>query len=203
MAVQHPVRRDVTRRVNHTLAFTSMADILVDAYAAPAPRSAEFVAAIYDAHQRELFSFALRSCRDREVAEDLVHESFVRLLVEVDAGREPTNTRAWLYRVIANLAVSRGRRATVAQRQLGELLERRTESGPEPLFLESERRSDLEAVLGELGADARTALLMAANGFNGIEIAEAIGRSGNATRSLMCRARLQLRERLSAMEAFS
>ncbi len=37
---------------------------------------------------------------------------------------------------------------------------------------------------------------MAANGFNGMEIAEAIGRSGNATRTLMCRSRLQLRQRL-------
>jgi RNA polymerase sigma factor (sigma-70 family) len=203
MAVQHLVRRDVTRRVNHTLAFTSMADILVDAYADPATRGNDFVAAIYDAYQRELFSFALRSCRDREVAEDLVHESFVRLIVEIEAGREPANTRAWLYRVIANLAVSRGRRAAVAQRQLGELLDRGTERGPEPQFLENERRSDLETVLGELGADARTALLMAANGFNGTEIAEAIGRSGNATRSMMCRARLQLRERLTAMEALA
>ena len=167
----------------------------------PAPQTAELVAAAYDAHQRELFSFALRTCRDREIAEDLVHESFVRLIVEVDAGRQPQNVRAWLYRVIANLAVSRARRAAVAQRQLGELLDRRTEGGPEPLFLENERRTDLELVLGELGADARTALLMAANGFNGLEIAEAIGRSANATRSMMCRARLQLRERLAAMEA--
>jgi RNA polymerase sigma-70 factor, ECF subfamily len=169
----------------------------------PAQGTADLIAAIYDAHQRELFSFALRSSRDREVAEDLVHESFVRLIVEIEAGRQPTNTRAWLYRVIANLAVSRARRASVAQKQLGELLDRRTEGGPEPLILEHERRSTIEAVLAELGEDARTALLMAANGFNGIEIAEVIGRSGNATRSLMCRARLQLRERLSAMEALS
>ena len=191
--------------MDHILTFVMMDDFeaLAGATAEPAVRTGEFVAAIYDAHQRELFSFALRSCRDREVAEDLVHEAFVRLIVEVEAGREPMNARAWLYRVIANLAVSRGRRATVAQRQLGELLDRGTQSGPEPIFLESELRSDLEAVLGELGADARTALLMAANGFNGIEIAEAIGRSSNATRSMMCRARLQLRARLMAMEALA
>lgn len=184
------------------LTFVPMDDleVLVGAYADPAPRTSDLVAATYDAHQRELFSFALRTSRDREVAEDLVHESFVRLIVEVEAGREPTNVRAWLYRVVANLAVSRARRAAVAQKQLGELLDRGTEGGPEPLFLEQERRSDLDAVLAELGADARTALLMAANGFSGLEIAEAIGRSGNATRSMMCRARLQLRERLSATE---
>lgn len=187
------------------LSFAMMDDFGTHAGAGlePAARTGEFVATIYDAHQRELFSFALRSCRDRNVAEDLVHESFVRLIVEVEAGREPANARAWLYRVIANLAVSRGRRATVAQRQLGELVDRGTQPGPEPLFLENERRSDLEAILAELGTDARTALLMAANGFSGIEIAEAIGRSANATRSMMCRARLQLRERLSAREALA
>jgi RNA polymerase sigma-70 factor (ECF subfamily) len=187
------------------LTFVPMDDleVFVGAYADPAPRTSDLVAATYDAHQRELFSFALRTSRDREVAEDLVHESFVRLIVEVEAGREPTNVRAWLYRVVANLAVSRARRAAVAQKQLGELLDRGTEGGPEPLFLEHERRSDLDAVLAELGADARTALLMAANGFSGIEIAEAIGRSGNATRSMMCRARLQLRERLSSMESLA
>lgn len=178
-------------------------DVLMGAYADPAPRPSDLVAATYDAHQRELFSFALRTSRDPEVAEDLVHESFLRLIVEVEAGREPTNVRAWLYRVIANLAVSRARRAAVAQKQLGELLDRRTEGGPEPQFLEQERRSDLDLVLAELGEDARTALLMAANGFSGLEIAEAIGRSANATRSMMCRARLQLRERLSSMEALA
>jgi RNA polymerase sigma-70 factor (ECF subfamily) len=178
-------------------------DAFMGAYADPAPRPSDLVAATYDAHQRELYSFALRTSRDPEVAEDLVHESFLRLIVEVEAGREPTNVRAWLYRVIANLAVSRARRAAVAQKQLGELLDRRTEGGPEPQFLEQERRSDLDVVLAELGEDARTALLMAANGFSGIEIAEAIGRSANATRSMMCRARLQLRERLSSMEGLA
>ena len=183
------------------MAFPTMDElqVLPAAPIASADGTARLLTATYDAHQRELFSFALRTSRDREVAEDLVHEAFVRLIVEVEAGREPTNIRAWLYRVVANLAVSRARRAVVAQKQLGELLDRRVEGGPETQFLANEQRSDLDTVLAELGADARTALLMAANGFSGLEIAEAIGRSGNATRSLMCRARLQLRERLTAM----
>ena len=163
--------------------------------------TADVVAPIYDAHQRELFTFAVRACRDHEAAEDLVQESFVRLMVEVDAGRTPTNARAWLYRVIANLAVSRGRRATVAQHHLGSLAVDEEDRGPEPRFLVQEQRSDLETVLGELGADARTALLMAASGFNGLEIADAIGRSPNATRTLMCRSRLQLRARLTSLAA--
>ncbi len=163
--------------------------------------TADLVAPIYDAHQRELFTFALRACRDYETAEDLVHESFVRLMIEIEAGRMPVHVRAWLYRVIANLAVSRGRRATVAQRGLGSLPIGEGDRGPESGYLVQEQHSALETVLGELGADARAALLMAANGFNGLEIAEAIGRSPNATRTLMCRSRLQLRTRLASLEA--
>jgi len=45
--------------------------------------------------------------------------------------------------------------------------------------------------------DARTCLLMAANGFSGREIADAIGRSELATRALICRARIRLRESLT------
>jgi RNA polymerase sigma-70 factor (ECF subfamily) len=163
------------------------------------PRTAELVASTYDRYQRELFSFALRASRDSQMAEDVVHEAFIRLIVEIDAGRQPGNIRAWLYRVVANLMISGGRRATVAQRELGAMVERGEQAGPESAYLIHERDADLGLAMGELGEDARTALLMAAGGFSGMEIAEAIGRSGTATRTLMCRSRLQLRRRLDAM----
>jgi DNA-directed RNA polymerase specialized sigma24 family protein len=54
--------------------------------------------------------------------------------------------------------------------------------------------------LAGLTPDARTALMLAAHGFTGHEIAEAIGRSDLATRSLLCRARLRLREQLTGTE---
>jgi len=79
------------------------------------------------------------------------------------------------------------------------MVDRGEVTGPESAYLEQERDADLDLALGELGDDARTALLMAAGGFNGMEIAEAIGRTGGATRTLMCRSRLQLRHRLGAM----
>ena len=156
------------------------------------------VASSYDTYQRQLFSFALRAARDSGTAEDLVQEAFARLLVEVDAGRAPANVRAWLFRVVANLAVSGGRRASVARNRLDGLARNGSEPGPEPAYLDREQRSMLDDALAELDLDARTALVMAANGFKGIEIADAIGRSGTATRTLMCRSRLQLRQRLGS-----
>jgi DNA-directed RNA polymerase specialized sigma24 family protein len=44
--------------------------------------------------------------------------------------------------------------------------------------------------------EARLGLMMAARGFSGREIAAALGRSEVATRTLLCRARQRLRNRL-------
>ena len=56
----------------------------------------------------------------------------------------------------------------------------------------------LAAALGTLPEAARTALLLAASGYPGAEIAAAIGRSDTATRTMMSRARLRLRDSLAA-----
>ena len=153
------------------------------------------VADAYDAHQRELYAFALRASRDPEVAQDLVQEAFLRLMREIEL-RRPENIRAWLYRVTANLVLSRGRRLTVAGRWQHLLVARETPEEPESAALRHEGTGSLETALAGLSRDARTALLLAASGFSGIEIAAAIGRTDAATRTMMCRARLQMRERL-------
>jgi RNA polymerase sigma-70 factor (ECF subfamily) len=187
--------------MNDALAL-AMADFTpATAEAAVAPTVGELVMGYYEMHQREVFSVTLRACRDREVAEDLVQEAFLRLIVEVEAGRTPDNVRAWLHRVTANLVVTRSRRTSVARKWSGFLVGAKTPDEPEAMLLDFERRSDLEAALAELPADARTALLLAARGFTGLDIAAAIGRSGAATRTLMCRARVRIRERLTTAEA--
>src|SRR5262245_48761616 len=80
----------------------------------------------YEAHVRDLNAFARSLVREREAAEDVVAEAYARLVREVHAGRTPDDVRAWLYRVVSNLVMSRGRRRTVAQRFLGRLVDRRT-----------------------------------------------------------------------------
>jgi len=158
------------------------------------------VLAIYDAHHRELASFIRGIERDPRVAEDVLSETFLRLIEEVRRGRMPDQPRAWLYRVAANLVVDGGRHRTVVGRVLGRLVDHRTEPPPDDEVLRGELRREVWAALGSLPVDARTALLLAAHGFSGREVAEALGRSELATRSLICRARLRLREQLGGTE---
>jgi DNA-directed RNA polymerase specialized sigma24 family protein len=144
------------------------------------------VAATYDRHQRELFSFALRASRDSHGAEVIVEDAFAGLIAESDADRFPANIRAWLFHTVANAVTARGR-----------LADPTAGSGYPAL----DQDADLERALGELAVDERTVLLMAAAGFMGIEIAQATGKGAAATRNALVDARLRLRRRLDAIGA--
>jgi RNA polymerase sigma factor (sigma-70 family) len=151
------------------------------------------VGAAYAEHAAALRTRLTGVTRDTAAADDLVQETYVRLLTEVAAGRQPVHLRAWLFRVGANLAASRGRRQGVAARRASELLRRDVVRSPEDELLDREQASDVHGRLARLAPSARLALLLAAHGYTGAEIAAHIGRTPLATRSLICRARGRLR----------
>lgn len=150
----------------------------------------------YTAHSGLLFRRLLASTRDAGAAEDLVQEAYLRLELEVRAGRTPDNVAAWLQRVTSNLATSRARRAAVADRHAAALLERGHESSPETAALEVEQARAVRAALDELAPTDRRALVLAAHGYRGPEIAKRLGRTQGATRTLLSRARSKMRVRL-------
>jgi RNA polymerase sigma factor (sigma-70 family) len=169
--------------------------------ARPAARADEAeLATIYEERRGELFAFLVGMTRDAEVAEDLLQDTFLRLIREARAGRMPDDVRPWLYRVAANAAIDRGRRGASLARLLPRLLDRSDPPRPESEFLRAERDAELHAALGRLAPDRRAALLLAARGFSGTEVAGLIGRTDGATRTLLCRARLELRGVLEATE---
>ena len=163
-----------------------------------------FVTAAWTALNGELFGFLVRSTRDAAAAEDLLQEAFLRLTTEVRGGRVPDNVRAWLFRVASNLAISRGRRVSVAVRWLGRFgaaEARTTAPSPETGALGRERTAAMERALDRLPTDARLALVLAGSGFRGRDIAATIGRSEIATRTLLSRARVTVRRYLAEEEA--
>lgn len=138
----------------------------------------------------------LAMTRDPAVADDLVSEAFLRLALELRAGRAPQDPRAWLYRVGANLVVSRARRSAVAARAMPGLLERDLAPSPEDEVVHRERDLLLHEGLGALAGDDRRIVVLAAHGYRSQEIAAMIGCSDAATRTRLCRARGRLRTRL-------
>jgi RNA polymerase sigma-70 factor (ECF subfamily) len=160
----------------------------------------EQIATAFRDHSAAIHGVALRSTRDPELAADVTQEAFLRLYVEAQAGRYPDNVRAWLYRASANLIVSRARRAAVARRFAPRLLPTDAPAQPDTIAIGLEQHQELQIALATLSTVDRMALLMAAQGATGVELAAQLGRSEAATRTLLCRARMRLRDAMKAAE---
>ena len=155
------------------------------------------VSEAFEAHAGKLTAFARSAVRDADAADDLVQETFLRFVRQVRSDRIPDNIPAWLFRVCANLIISRGRRSSVAERMKSLLVDRGLAASPEDISVRADEKQRLRDTLDVLPPDARVALLMAAEGYTSEEIGVAIGRTTNATRTYICRARLRLRELLA------
>jgi RNA polymerase sigma-70 factor (ECF subfamily) len=170
----------------------------MDAHRPAAPESTipsdDLVEDSFVRYEAALLRYVTARTRDADLAADIAHEAFLRLLQETQAGRAPRAPLPWLQRVALNLVISGARRTAVAERS-----EPRLRSGavsyetPEVAALVTERDAILHEALTALEPTQRQAIVLAARGFGGGEIAALIGRSEGATRTLMCRARSKLR----------
>lgn len=140
---------------------------------------------------KELYAFALRLSRSRESAEDLVQETFARVLAR--AGPPPLEIRPYLFRTLRNLFVDglRSSKHLGPMRVPAELPEVPT---PEQMVLESMLSEWVESALLELEFPLRETLwLREVDGFSYAEIAEITGSPVNTVRSRLSRARSQLK----------
>ena len=148
----------------------------------------------WEAHAAPLLHHLLGLTRDRELAEDLVQETFLRLVREELAGRSPDHTRGWLYRVAGNLLMSHGRHVQVARREMARLA---LAANPVTGSSEAEvgARETLCAVMAgisTLSSIERRAITLAAAECSNAEMARAMGVSREAARARLCRARAHL-----------
>ncbi len=153
----------------------------------------------YDAYRDRLFASVLRSTRDDELAADIVQDAFLELIRAGQRGDLPENELAWLHRVASNRVIDWSRKRA---RWAGHLRPSEdAEEAPETAVLRREEQRELHAALDELPGDTRRALLLEGEGYQPAEIAGMIGRTGQATRTLLCRARRRLRDTLVAQPA--
>src|ERR1044071_1307439 len=115
----------------------------------PSPASSSSFDDLYAQHRASVYGWARRYCgADTAEAEDLTSEVFIKLfrsMPEIDTAR----VGGWLYRVTANLAISRGRsRRRFVNRLRALFVERPTGSHPVAVL---EAREELTEVLEELG----------------------------------------------------
>ena len=72
--------------------------------------SRQGVLALFEEHGAAIYRFALVLLRHRYDAEDVVQETFVKLIDHLERGTPDTNLRGWLFTVAANACRDRMRR---------------------------------------------------------------------------------------------
>lgn len=118
---------------------------------------------IYAVYNRRLLGFLARMCRDRSVAEDLVEETWLRLVSSGVELEEDTRLGAWLFTVARNLYVSYCRSRVRESSYTSDLvLLWPGESPPSPFELASMNQLEdrLEAAIAALPAIYREAILL-------------------------------------------
>lgn len=158
-------------------------------------------AEVYRGCFAELVRFLHRRVWDRDRAEELAQEVFVRAL-----DQQPANPRAWLYRVALNLArdetrlVVRRKRHLALLRREAEHLES-TAPLPSAAVEERERMEGLRRALERLSERDRDVLLLWNAGLSYAEIAAQTGLAAGAVSTTLARALKRLTEAHTALEA--
>ena len=161
---------------------------------------------VYEAFRPRLFSFLVRLSRRRDVAEDLLEETWLRFVVRARDLSADTCLAAWLYTVARNLHASWCRSRALHEERISDL----TPSWPAPApgetpfesmaRTETERR--LEVALARLTLrDREVLLLVAVDDLTPSEAASALGLTPEALRKRLQRARERLAAQMAAERA--
>ncbi len=154
----------------------------------------QVVGAAWLAHHDKLYATVLRSTRDPELAADIAAEAFEALVREARAGRYPDNEAAWLHRVAHNRVIDWARRRA---RWAGHVPPPDDiEDDPAASALRHEQAEELGRALSCLPEAGRRAVILQGQGYKPAEIAPLLGRTNQATRTLLCRARRRVARQL-------
>ncbi|MSS73871.1 MAG: sigma-70 family RNA polymerase sigma factor [Candidatus Latescibacteria bacterium] len=179
----------------------SDSDILADVMAG----DVEAFEKIVDRHKNRLFNFVYRFVGDRETAEDIVQETFLRAFRRRKDYRAIANFSTWLFTIAGNLAKSELRRRK-RWRFFSLNWDEESETGIE-IPDESHRPDTMAetAMTDEMIQEAieslpenyrKVILLRDVEGLSYQEIAKIVGRPVGTVKSRVNRARLRLQRRL-------
>lgn len=141
---------------------------------------------LFEKDYPSLVRFLYRRLGDRDQAEDLAQEAFIRLLQ-----RQPDNPRAYLFATALNLVRDAVRGEARRSRHLQVLAVERlgtVEPSPESQVLRSETAQQVRSALAQLSDRDHTLLLLWEEGFAYKEIAALIGVSPTSVGPLLARA---------------
>lgn len=163
--------------------------------------------AIFDEYQDRIYNCVYRLMGNAEDASDLTQETFLRAYAAIPKIQGELKVGPWLYRIATNLCMDQLRRRRLIRWEPWELFtsifhpRQVARDNPERDAVSRESRELVHRVLENLRPKYRACLVLREyDGMSCQEIADILGTSRSAVKSLLFRAREEFRETYQAME---
>lgn len=179
--------------------------------AAVSPRSDDLereFALLFEEFSAPIYNYVLRMVGDHDRAADITQDTFIKAYRKLDTVTEATSTRSWLYRIATNTAIDDMRRRRMLVRAVDDedqpAFANQPDQGPGPeaQVLAGTLDERVQRALMTLRPNHRQCLLLSdLEDMAPQQIGEVMGISYAAVRTLLCRARGEMRRAL-AVEGF-
>ena len=174
------------------------ADFLIDLVKRSREGDMEAMEAIYEHYKRPVFNIIYRYTYNRDVAEDLLQDIFIKIFTHLHTLKGDDTFGGWLYRIAINTCYSylRGEKSRLQKNVPlseveGKLEEKIDESGDRMM------RKTLEEAIQKLPHKLKSIFLLHdVQGFKHEEIAQTLGCSVGTSKSQLFKARMKIREYL-------
>ena len=156
-------------------------------------------------YQSRVIATAYKYVKEKQLAEDIAQEAFIKSYKSLDSFREESSFYTWVYRIAVNTAknyiVSSKRREEIIMTDLSEdnnyYPEKLDIDSPQDILNASELRDLIFATLSSLGEETRTALsLREFDGLSYEQIAEIVNCPVGTVRSRIFRGREMIEEKI-------
>jgi RNA polymerase sigma-70 factor, ECF subfamily len=165
-------------------------------------REAAF-ARLFDEFSAPIYNYVLRMVSDADRAADITQDTFIKAYRKLDTVTDAAATRSWLYRIATNTAIDdmRRRRMVSPMRDDAPAFANRPDPrpGPEAEVMAGTLDERVQRALMTLRPNHRQCLLLSdLEDMSAMQIGEVMNLSYAAVRTLLCRARGEMRRALAA-----
>jgi RNA polymerase sigma-70 factor, ECF subfamily len=156
---------------------------------------------VFSAHRDRIFGFCLRMMGNREEAEDVSQEVFLRAVRAIGTFRGESSIKTWLHQIAHNLCLTRLAAAKKRAEHTSDLiwLSDMTDGSPtgDAAIASGDLRNAIELAVSELDPVFREVLLLReVEDLSYEEIAGVVGASVNTVKTRIHRARAKLQQQL-------
>lgn len=153
---------------------------------------------LYSDYYKDIYRYLYSLCRDAELAEDLVSETFLAVVKSINTFREECGVKTWLFGIARNkwLEYLHKKKRTPETQTIDEFIEQKPSAAPssEETFLRRELIKRVYELLDEETERSRKTALMRIEGYSFYEIGKAVGISENSARVTFFRTKEKVRK---------